>query len=146
MQAILASAAAPRAAICCSPRPASSAACGWNCAWRATEPEFLAESVTFADPDHRWERSFEQVKENAATTMFVMPRRIGRQRRKASACTTAAIAGCSTARCRMGLQADLFVTLWNGEPGDGPGGTQHMVELVRKLTGRRPEIIDPARL
>ena len=25
-----------------------------------------------------------------------------------------------------------------------PGGTQNMVELVRKLTGRQPIIIDPA--
>jgi hypothetical protein len=36
--------------------------------------------------------------------------------------------------------------LWDGEPGDGPGGTQHMVELVRKLTGRQPEIIHPTTL
>jgi hypothetical protein len=38
------------------------------------------------------------------------------------------------------------ITLWNGEKGDGPGGTQHMVELVNKLTGRKPQIIDPASL
>jgi hypothetical protein len=45
-----------------------------------------------------------------------------------------------------GLTRTSFVTLWNGEPGDGPGGTQHMVELVRKLTGRQPEIVDPSML
>ena len=45
-----------------------------------------------------------------------------------------------------GLSKTSFVTLWNGEPGDGPGGTEHMVELVRTLTGRQPEIIDPATL
>lgn len=45
-----------------------------------------------------------------------------------------------------GLAKTSFVTLWNGEMGDGPGGTQHMVELVRKLTGRQPEIIDPRTL
>jgi len=33
--------------------------------------------------------------------------------------------------------------LWDGEPGDGPGGTQHMVETMRALTGRQPEIINP---
>jgi hypothetical protein len=38
------------------------------------------------------------------------------------------------------------MTLWNGEAGDGPGGTEHMVELVKKLTGRQPVIIDPATL
>ena len=46
----------------------------------------------------------------------------------------------------QGLRRASFITLWNGEPGDGPGGTQNMVELVRKLTGRQPVIIDPATL
>lgn len=107
-----------------------------------SEPEFLAESVTFADPDHRWENSFERVKDDKATTVYVMPVELG-----------AAPEGVSVHdRCNrwmlysalsMGLRKTSFITLWNGEPGDGPGGTQHMVELVRKLTGRQPEIIDP---
>jgi hypothetical protein len=46
----------------------------------------------------------------------------------------------------QGLLKASFITLWDGEPGDGPGGTQNMVELVRNLTGRRPIIIDPATL
>jgi hypothetical protein len=45
-----------------------------------------------------------------------------------------------------GLQRTSVVTLWNGEPGDGPGGTEHMIELMKKLTGRQPIIIDPATL
>jgi tetratricopeptide (TPR) repeat protein len=110
-----------------------------------SEEEFLAESVTFADPDRHWEDSFEQVKGNKATMALVAPEELG-----------PAPAGVSVHdRCNrwilysalsMGLRKTYFVTLWNGEPGDGPGGTQHMVELVRKLTGRRPEIIDPKRL
>jgi hypothetical protein len=31
----------------------------------------------------------------------------------------------------QGLLETSFITLWNGEPGDGRGGTQNMVELVR---------------
>ena len=107
-----------------------------------TEPEFLAKSVTFADPDHRWERSFEQVKDNKATTMFVMPQELGPAPESVSVhdrCNRWILYSALS----MGLRKTFFVTLWNGEPGDGPGGTQHMVELVHKLTGRRPEIIDP---
>jgi hypothetical protein len=33
--------------------------------------------VTFADPDHRWERSFVQVKEQSASTVFIMPEERG---------------------------------------------------------------------
>ena len=110
-----------------------------------SENEFLAESVTFADPDRRWERSFAQVTENPGSTVLVMPEELG-----------LAPAGVSIHdRCNrwilysalsQGLRRAFFVTLWNGEPGDGPGGTQNMIELVRKLTGRQPIIIDPATL
>jgi hypothetical protein len=109
------------------------------------EEEFLAESVTFADPDHRWEDSFEQVKDNKATTMLVMPQELGPAPADVSVhdrCNRWILYSALS----MGLRKTYFVTLWNGEAGDGPGGTQHMVELVRKLTGRRPEIIDPKAL
>ena len=109
------------------------------------ENEFLAESVTFADPDHRWEHSFTRVATNPCTTVLIMPEELG-----------AAPKGVSVHdRCNrwilytalsQGLLKASFITLWNGEPGDGPGGTQSMVELVRKLTGRQPIIIDPMSL
>jgi len=109
------------------------------------ENDFLAESVTFADPDRRWERSFAQVTENPSTTILVMPEELG-----------PAAPGVSVHdRCNrwilysalsQGLRRASFITLWNGERGDGPGGTQNMIELVRKLTGRQPIIIDPATL
>ena len=104
--------------------------------------EFLAESVTFADPDHRWEQSFTAVTQHPATVVMVVPDELG-----------PAPAGVSVHdRCNRlmlysalsyGLQRVSFIALWDGEPGDGPGGTDHMVELVRKLTGRQPIIIDP---
>jgi hypothetical protein len=109
------------------------------------EHEFLAESVTFADPSRRWARSFTTAKENPATTLLVMPEELGPAPEGVSAHD----------RCNRwilysalshGLQRTSFITLWNGEPGDGPGGTQHMVEIVRKLTGHQPVIIDPASL
>jgi hypothetical protein len=110
-----------------------------------SEAEFLAESVTFADPTHRWERSFFSVKQNPATTVLVMPDELG-----------LAPDGVSVHdRCNRwmlysalssGLRRTSFVALWNGEPGDGPGGTEHMVALVKKLTGRQPVIIHPATL
>jgi tetratricopeptide (TPR) repeat protein len=109
------------------------------------EPEFLAESVTFADPDHRWEQSFERVKENPATSVFIMPEELGPTPEGVSVHDRCNRWMLYTA-LSQGLLKISFVTLWDGEPGDGPGGTQNMVELVRTLTGRQPEIIDPRRL
>jgi tetratricopeptide (TPR) repeat protein len=110
-----------------------------------SENEFLAESVTFADRDRRWEKSFRAVTDHPNTVVLTMPDELG-----------PAPEGVSVHdRCNRwmlysalshGLRRVSFVALWNGEPGDGPGGTEHMVDLVKKLTGRQPIIIDPAML
>jgi hypothetical protein len=110
-----------------------------------TEPEFFAESVTFADPHHRWEKSFERVKEHPVTTVFIMPEELGPSPEGISVHDRCNRWMLYTA-LSQGLRKISFVTLWDGEPGDGPGGTQNMVELVPALTGRQPEIIDPKTL
>jgi tetratricopeptide (TPR) repeat protein len=109
------------------------------------ENEFLAESVTFADLDHRWERSFAVVKENPLTTILVMPEELGPAPQGVSVHDRCNRWILYTA-LSQGLRRTSFVALWNGEPGDGPGGIQNMVELVRKLTGTQPIIIDPTTL
>ena len=109
------------------------------------EPEFLKESVTFADPDHRWERSYQAVKVHEATTVRVMPDELGPTPEGVSVhdrCNRWML----DSALSMGVQKMSFITVWNGEPGDGAGGTQHMVELVSTRTGRNPEIIDPAKV
>ncbi len=110
-----------------------------------TEPEFLKESITFADPDYRWERSYRAVKVHEATTVRVMPNELGPTPEGVSVhdrCNRWML----DSALSMGVQKMSFITVWNGEPGDGPGGTQHMVELVSTRTGRNPEIIDPAKV
>jgi hypothetical protein len=109
------------------------------------ENEFLAESVTFADPDRRWERTFERVKADPRVKVFIMPDELGPAPDGVSVHDRCNRWILNTALSH-GLPRASFVTLWNGEPGDGPGGTDHMVELVHKLTGRRPIVIDPAKL
>lgn len=109
------------------------------------EPAFLAESVTFADPTRRWEKLFGRVKDDPGTTLVIMPDELG-----------PAPDGVSVHdRCNrwilytalsQGIPKASFVTLWDGEAGDGPGGTQGMVDLVRQLTGRQPIVIDPDEL
>ena len=36
----------------------------------------------------------------------------------------------------LGVHKVRFVALWNGADGDGRGGTGHMMEQVKRLTGR----------
>lgn len=109
------------------------------------EAAFLAESVTFADPHHRWVNSYMRVKQNPDCKVLIMPDELGPTPEGESVHDRCNRWILDTALAH-GLAKLSAIVLWNGEPGDGPGGTQHMVELVRKLTGRQPEIIDPARL
>ncbi|MGO7658251.1 hypothetical protein ACC702_23720 [Rhizobium ruizarguesonis] len=37
---------------------------------------------------------------------------------------------------RFGGKKVVFIALWNGESGDGPGGTKHFMEEVRGTTER----------
>ena len=109
------------------------------------ENEFLAESVTFADSGHHWEQSYNAVTQHPATVLLIMPDELGLTPEGVSVhdrCNRWMLYSALSS----GLRRTSFVTLWNGEAGDGPGGTQHMVEQVKKLTGRQPVIIDPARL
>ena len=109
------------------------------------ENEFLAELVTFADPDRRWEKSFMQAKENPVSTVLVMSEELGPTPEGVSVHDRCNRWILYTALSH-GLRKTSFVTLWDGAPGDGPSGTENMVQLVRKLTGRQPIIIDPATL
>ena len=109
------------------------------------ESEFMPASVTFADPDRRWERTFSSVTQDPATTVLIMPDELGPTPPHLSVhdrCNRWMLYSALS----YGLRRVSFVTLWNGEPGDGPGGTDHMVALANELTGRQPIIIDPATL
>ncbi|MGO7658254.1 hypothetical protein ACC679_25375 [Rhizobium ruizarguesonis] len=95
------------------------------------EPTFLAKSVDFADAD--WHDRFLTVKSRAS--LHVMPDELGpdplgknpyeRNNRWMLQCAT-----------RFGGEKVVFIALWNGEGGDGPGGTKHFMEEVRGTTER----------
>jgi tetratricopeptide (TPR) repeat protein len=114
---------------------------------RLAQPEndFLPESVTFADPEHRWERSFLAVTSDPATLLLTMPCELGPAPEGVDVHDRCNRWMLYSALSR-GLKRLSFVTLWDDAPGDGPGGTENMVEQVRKLTGRQPTIIDPKTL
>ena len=95
------------------------------------EPTFLEKSVDFADSD--WRARFFAAK--ARGVLHVAPRELGptpesedpyeRNNRRML-----------DVALRFGPDKVDFICLWNGEGGDGPGGTRHMMEEVRKRGGR----------
>jgi len=105
------------------------------------QPEFLDRSVTGAG--HRWFDDFDLVVRDPRTTLRIMPRELGPAPEGADAFERCNGWLLHTA-LSQGVGRLSFVALWDGGGGDGPGGTEHMVHLVRQLTGRQPTIIDPA--
>ncbi|MGA8446549.1 MAG: hypothetical protein WB766_15370 [Roseiarcus sp.] len=95
------------------------------------EPTFLENSVDFAGGD--WRARFFAAK--ARGVLHVAPRELGPPQegedpyeRNNRWMMDAAL--------RFGADKVDFVCLWNGEGGDGPGGTKHMMEEVRSKGGR----------
>ncbi len=95
------------------------------------EPTFLANSVDFADAD--WHDRYLAAKSKA--TLHVMPDELGPlpagenpyERNNGWMLESAA---------RFGGEKIAFISLWNGQGGDGPGGSHHFIEEARRKTTR----------
>ena len=129
--AISQSAAARAAAIFCSQKRALARGARLELYIPFEEPTFLEKSVDFAGGD--WRARFFAAK--ARGVLHVAPRELGPPQegedpyeRNNRWMMDAAL--------RFGADRVDFVCLWNGEGGDGPGGTKHMMEEVRSKGGR----------
>jgi hypothetical protein len=95
------------------------------------EPTFLAKSVDFADAD--WRARFRAAKARAG--LHVAPEELGPlahghdpyERNNMWMLNAAA---------RFGPGKLIFICLWNGQGGDGPGGARHMMDEAARKTGR----------
>ena len=95
------------------------------------EPTFLAKSIDFADTD--WHVRYVAAKSKA--TLHVTPNELGPllpdqnpyERNNLWMLESAA---------RFGFEKIVFMCLWNGQGGDGPGGAQHFMREAGRKTNR----------
>jgi hypothetical protein len=95
------------------------------------EPTFLANSVDFADSD--WHDRYLAVKSRA--TLHVMPNELGLLPAGENAYERNNRWMLDSA-LRFGAEKLAFISLWDGQGGDGPGGAHHLMEEVRRRTWR----------
>jgi hypothetical protein len=95
------------------------------------EPTFLEKSVDFAD--HDWRARYFATK--APAVLHVAPTEFGPIREGEDAYERNNRWMLDSA-LRFGADKVDFVCLWNGEGGDGPGGTRDMMNAVRNRGGR----------
>jgi hypothetical protein len=100
------------------------------------EPEFIQNSVVRCS--EIWRQRYYEAKDKLAAPIRCAPDALGPPPPKSEASYT-------YERCNLwllytalshGVNKIRFVCLWNGQVGDGPGGTAHMYNEVNRRTGR----------
>src|SRR5262245_35445585 len=104
------------------------------------EPTFLEKSVNFADD--RWPERYRAIV--AQAQLFIAPDVLGSLPEGADPFERTNLWMLEEAQ-RLGPAGVSFICVWNGEGGDGPGGTKHMIDAVRK-TGGQVDWIDIRKL
>ena len=94
------------------------------------EPTFLEKSVNFADD--RWPERYRAVV--AQAILFIAPEVLGALPDGTDPFERTNLWMLEEAR-RIGGAGVSFICVWNGEGGDGPGGTKHMIDAVRQIGG-----------
>lgn len=106
-----------------------------------TEEEFVRDSVDII-PDSKWGARFERVLSRAARVITASTQRLeigGVSYEFANQL----LLGLASIRSRQLDTTLVPLAVWNGKPGDGPGGAASVVELWRK-SGYEPKIVDLA--
>ena len=95
------------------------------------EPSFLDASVAFAGP--QWVERYRRITSNARTHVRIMPREVGPSPTDTNAYERNNLWQLSNAFAAGTVH---LIALWNGQGGDGPGGTKHMLDTVGQHEGR----------
>jgi tetratricopeptide (TPR) repeat protein len=99
------------------------------------EPEFIERSIVPSAGGDKWRDRFYAVKARLQDPIRIMPDELGPLPKGVD----------PFERCNLwllysalacGIDKVRFVALWNGGGGDGPGGTAHMYNEVKRRTGR----------
>jgi tetratricopeptide (TPR) repeat protein len=99
------------------------------------EPEYIERSILPSDHGAAWRERWFAVRARLADPVRVMPVDLGR-----GPSGTSPYERCNDwlthTALAWGPDKVRFICLWNGGGGDGPGGTQHMLDEVKRRTGR----------
>ncbi|MGK2912998.1 MAG: TRAFs-binding domain-containing protein [Porticoccaceae bacterium] len=99
------------------------------------EPEFIDRSVVPAANGEQWRDRYFAIKSQLTDAPRIMPDELGPPPKGVNAYERCNLWLLHTA-LGWGVDKVRFICLWNGGGGDGPGGTQHMYDEVKRRTGR----------
>lgn len=99
------------------------------------EPDFIQRSILPSTDGEAWRERWFAIRARLPDPPRVMPDELGAGPRGVSAYERCNDWLMNTALA-WGPDKTRFLCLWNGSGGDGPGGTQHMMDEVKRRTGR----------
>lgn len=107
------------------------------------EEEFVRDSVDFI-PNSSWRARFDRVLKKSARVITASTQRLEVGGISYEFCNQLLL-GLGSIRARQLDTTLVPMVVWNGQPGDGPGGASSVVENWRAL-GHKPEIVDLAKI
>ncbi len=104
------------------------------------EPEFIERSILPSADGKKWRDRYYALKSGLKDPPRVMPAELGPAPKTAGGEEANAFERCNLwllyTALAWGVDKVRFICLWNGGGGDGPGGTAHMYNEVKRRTGR----------
>ena len=97
------------------------------------EPEFMEKSVNFAG--EVWKKQYFRVRDHPKSELFTLTEELGPGEPGANQFARNNVRMLYNALA-LGTDRVRFIALWDGQEGDGPGGTKHMIETVKKHLGQ----------
>ena len=99
------------------------------------EPEFIEKSIVTSAGGDKWCDRFYAIKAKLLEPIRIMPDELGPAPANVDPFERCNLwLMCSALAC--GIDKLRFVALWDGDGGDGRGGTAHMLDEVKRRTGR----------
>ncbi|MBS0542365.1 MAG: DUF4071 domain-containing protein [Proteobacteria bacterium] len=104
------------------------------------EPEFIDRSVMSSTDGQKWRDRYYAIRGSLQDAPRIMPVELGPPPKSGPDRRASPFERCNLwllyTALAWGVDKVRFVCLWNGEGGDGPGGTAHMHREVKRRTGR----------
>ncbi len=104
------------------------------------EPEFIDRSIVPAAGGQQWRERYFAIRAALQDPPRILPAELGPPPRTGRDGHASPFERCNRwllyTALAWGVEKVRFICLWNGEGGDGPGGTAHMYSEVKRRTGR----------
>ena len=105
-----------------------------------SESDFIAQSVLRAEEGESWKSRYMAIRRTLTAPPRTLPDTLGLSPQAQAETASNPFECCNrwllNTALAYGIDKLQFICLWDGQGGDGPGGTAHMVQEIRRRSGK----------